>query len=163
MNHNKRLKPKLLDPILQKKIIKTLKPPKEDYWAPTKNVFQIFYQDYIKPNIYLILFIILICILLLYRYRMTQREREKNNTVVVNHYHTEPTKNSVDTNILPELVQNQTVNTYTDIVMNAYNQQKEDLREPLISRKETDSKGPKFAYPMYPYAKGGTLTPSTKR
>ena len=46
MNNNKYPKPNLLDPIMCEKIIKTLNPPPEDYWAPTKNSFQSFYQNF---------------------------------------------------------------------------------------------------------------------
>ena len=46
MNANKKIKPNLLDPIIEKKIVKTLNPQEEDYWGPTKNVFQHFYQKH---------------------------------------------------------------------------------------------------------------------
>ena len=54
------------------------------------------------------------------------------------------------------------------MLLNLYNQQKEDAREPRIKHfnsrmQPVPRQGPKFAYPMYPYAKGGSLAPSGTR
>ena len=75
-NNNKILKPNLVDPIVEQRIIKTLNPPVEDYWAPTKNSFQSFFRKYIKPNIVFIIIIILFILYLFYRYRMIKKTRE---------------------------------------------------------------------------------------
>lgn len=163
MNH-KRLKPNLVDPILQQKLMKTLAPPKEDYWAPTKNIFQTTYQNYIKPNIWLIIFIIVLLLLLLYRYRAIQNSRYKNND-----------DSQTTTQIVVQPVQQvhqkkeikNSINDYTNLVMSAYNQQKEDLREPPIPKInrqfQPTKKNSGFAYPMYPYTKGGSLVSSGQR
>jgi|SRR5271154_4061104 len=169
MNKNNRLKPNLLDPIIKQKIIKTLNPVKEDYWEPTKNIFQTFYQKYIRPNIYLILFIIFILLVLLYRYRVIQKDRQKNTEMA----------NEMPDNEMPNNESNE-INDYTNLIMTAYNQQKEDSREPPIKKFservepapiKTNLKNnlknnlkknqmPRFAYPIYPYAKGGSLAPA---
>jgi hypothetical protein len=162
MNNNKRLKPNLLDPIIEKKIIKTLKPPQEDYWAPTKSSFQSFYKNYIRSNMMLVIFIIIIIMFLIYRYRVTKRERETKQLekIYENMYHTERS-------VIPEKQQaiqlpKNDVNEYTNLLLALYNQQKENLREPNI-KKFNDrmnpalNNGPKFAYPMYPYAEGGSF------
>lgn len=172
MYKNKRLKPKLLDPIIEKKIIKTLKPPQEDYWAPTKNSFQSFFQNYIRPNVYLIIFIIIICLLLLYRYRVIKNDRENK----LNKIQPAPAQNYMSNNInfrhnsnvsIP-LERNYTDEEYADLLLHLYNQQKEDAREPKIKHfnnrmMPVSKQVPKLAYPLYPYSKGGTLAPSSTR
>lgn len=163
MNTNKRLKPNLLDPIIEKKIIKTLKPPKEDYWAPTKNTFQSFYQNYIKPNIALVVLIILFIIFLLYRYRTIKKNREQKETTNNNtNCNTNECYKYVEKTKEPD----PKVKEYAEALVSVYNQQKEALREPKIgnfsSRMESAPKQPKLAYPMYPY-KGGSLIPNASR
>lgn len=154
MNANKRLKPNLLDPILEKKIIKTLKPPQEDYWAPTKTTFQSFYQKYITPNWGLVILIILFIMFLLYRYITIKRDRdEKTPTTCVNGVcnRETATKKEADTN----------TKEYTDAFVNLYTQQKENAREPKPVKRADENK-PKMAYPMYPY-KGGSLVSAGSR
>jgi len=193
MNNNKKLRPNLLDPILEKKIIKTLKPPKEDYWAPTKNIFQNIYQNYIRPNVYLIIIIVIICLILLYRYRMIRNDRAKkidemNQSHAYNHQYLQENfqSNIVQPVIVqPAIVQpsvaqqNSVLDQYANMVLNVYNEQKEESREPRLKKinermkpakikgSNTDSikrqPGPRFAYPIYPYAKGGILTPAGRR
>lgn len=142
--NNKYVKPDLVDPILYHKVAKTLKLPVDDYWKPTKNVCKSFYQNWIRPNYLLIALFVLIAILLLYRYRIVQ-DRKLNNP--------RPPKKSA-------------IESYADLVLGAYNQQKEYLREPqnnqwiqpnLAVPKQTD-----IVYPMYP-SKGGSLEPAAKR
>lgn len=184
MNYNKHIRPNLLDETLKHKIMKTLNPPKEDYWAPTKNIFQKFYQNFIKPNIYLVIFIIIVLILLLYRYRVTKYNRNKNETFssLQNYeinYEINPEINQTDkTNQQINYLINQTcqpdqfdqpnVSEYSEAIMNIYQQQKEKLREAAIKNKTKKNSSPNkqrlnFAYPMYPYVKGGTLTPSVRK
>lgn len=153
MNTNKRLKPNLLDPAIPQKIIKTLNPPKPDYWAPTKSTFQNIYQNYIRPNFGLIIVIIIICLLLLYRYRVIKGDRENKQELKIEQ---------------PKvIVSNPQIDEYTNTIINAYNQQKEILREPPIkyvkNQKLNQNVGPKFAYPMYPYGAGGSLIPNASR
>lgn len=133
MNINKRLKPNLIDPIMEQKIIKTLKPP--DYWAPTKNVFNEFYKDYIRPNMVLIIIIIFICMLLFYRYWTIKNER-------IN----EPPKKAQPILQYPTLNKSQ-----SDLLLEYYYKQKEASLEPK------PVKSMQLAYPLYPYSKGGTL------
>lgn len=158
MNNNKHLKPKLLDPIIEKKIIKTLKPVKEDYWAPTKNGFRTAYENYIRPNFFLVFFIILIILFLIYRYRIISNRRqiakiEKSLDTLdgsqVSSY-TIDKKNHSNTNN----------DNYTELLLYLYNDQKEKMREPPT---KSNNISPKFAYPMYPYARGGSLSPSNSK
>lgn len=137
-------KPDLVDPILEQKVIKTLKPVKPDYWMPTKNVAKSFYQDYIRPNILFIIIFICICLFLLYRYRVVRKE--KVGTVI----QSKPVSAQLE--------------AYANLVIDAYNQQKENLREPVMPSprpipKQTETT---FAYPVYPYSEG-TLEPGGKR
>ena len=171
MNNNKRLKPNLLDPLIEKKIIKTLKPQKDDYWEPTKKSFHSFYQNYIKPNMSLVIFVIVIILFLIYRYRVIKKEREIKQTEKIHeNMYVIPKGN----NVLHYRDQNsEDINEYTKMIMHLYNQQKENMREPdnrnnitnRTNRTNRNSKlnEPKFAYPMYPYAKGGLLAPSGSR
>lgn len=88
----KQTKPNLVDPIIQKKIIKTLKPKefiKDDYWKPTKSFSLSIYEKYIKPNIFFIIIIIIIIIFLIYRYRMVKNNRKLENikqNIILNIY-----------------------------------------------------------------------------
>lgn len=162
MNINKKLKPNLVDPKYRLKINKTLNPPKQDYWKPTKNVLQMVYSDYVLPNIWIIIFIFVILLLLLCRYRMVQNQKLEEAFKLVQ-----------DTQVRTD----ETIN-YSDIAINAYNQQKEKSAEPRINTTkntnrvnwaptsqsnilETLPSG--LAYPMFPYVKGGTLLPSTPK
>lgn len=82
MNVDKRIKPALVDPIIRQKIIKTIKPSKVNYWAPTKNTAEYFYEDYIRPNLFSVILIGIFVMILIYRYAMTQKDkllREFNN------------------------------------------------------------------------------------
>lgn len=60
----------LIDPVMCARISKTLRISKPDYWGPTKNVFQSFYEGFIKPNFFAIVFLIMILLFLFYRYRL---------------------------------------------------------------------------------------------
>ena len=166
MNINKRLKPNLLDPKCKIKITRTLNPPREDYWKPTKNVLQTIYADYIRPNFYFFLCLGIFFVFLMYRYRVIQNQRLEEQFNL-----TQDTKVESNENII----------TYSDIALNIYNQQKEKSVEPRVNTdipnnrvkwapiKEVEpigpigSIGPQFAYPIFPYAKGGRLVPPTPR
>ncbi len=140
MNQTKHLKPNLLDPILEKKIINTLNPPQDNYWEPTKNIFHNIYKKYIRPNITLVIIFIIILLLLLYRYRIIKNKRV----------------NKLDND-------QQIIDEYTNYFIESYNQQKEDLREPIkTDMSRIDNKKPSLAYPMYPYNNSGILLPSNK-
>jgi hypothetical protein len=164
MNNSKRLKPNLLDPDIEKKIIRTLKPPKEDYWGPTKNMFQIFWFDYIVPNKYLVLFIIFIILVLIYRYQIIRKNRINPNQSSQQQQIQTPSC-STNSNI-------KNANDEADLLLYAYNKQKEASIEPQPIKQNMRSnhksygyerKKSGFAYPMYPYVKGGSLAPSGKR
>ena len=73
----KQVKPKLLDSNFHKKIVDTLNPPKDDYWAPAKNSFNKIFNSYIKPNITIIVVIFLFLVFLLYRYRQIKLHKER--------------------------------------------------------------------------------------
>jgi len=136
-----RLKPDLLNPILKQKIIQTINPPREDYWGPVKDLFSDIYMDYIKPNIYLVIFIIIIIIILIYRYNVTQ-EKRRLQLLHPRLHHNNNTINDkqIDSN---------------DLALLIYNQQKENSREPSINT----SNG--YAYPIYPhYGSNGYLMKS---
>jgi hypothetical protein len=147
---DKRIKPNLIDPVLEKRIIKTLNPPKEDYWGPTKSGFHSFYNEYIKPNFFFILLFIFFILFLIYRYRMINRAKQDNP---INQIHQPYIKHH------PLNVMSSDIKQYNDMLLQLYNQHKELLREP---KKETSDKA-NFAYPMYPYGKGGALISSGKR
>jgi len=169
----KRLQPNLIDPIIGKKIVKTLNPPIQDYWKPTKMTFLSFYQDYIKPNIYLVIFICIILILLLYRYRVIQTERENNE-------HMSNIENNTATNIVsvttpthsraivsvPKPKVSVIQKEHANALLQLYDKQKEDSRDNetvASSLKKFKYKKPRLAYPMYPYTKGGSLVPAAAR
>lgn len=136
---DKRLKPNLVDPIIQQKIINTLNPPKEDYWGPTKTTIYDFTNNYIIPNILFIIVLIIVGIILFYRYRITQKEKEKTQ---------------LDT--YPDIQPNTDQQLASKLAMEMYTQQKEQMREPTKQK-------PSFAYPMYPYSKSGNLVPGNSR
>lgn len=182
MSINKRLKPNLIDPIIGQKIIKTLKPPREDYWEPTRNVAKSFYHDYIKPNFGLVILIIVIIILLIYRYRVIKNEREskllQNPMAKIDGNQNNSDKNNSDKNGCDKNgcdkngCKNQknvdpNIEEYSKLLLEYYNQQKENLREPKIknfnNRIQPAKQGPKLAYPMYAYVPGGSLAPSGNR
>jgi len=71
-------KPQLIDPTVQERILRTLQGPTVDYWEPVKNIWQYFYEKYIKPNIWYVIIILTIALLLFYRYRSVQNKRENN-------------------------------------------------------------------------------------
>ena len=162
MNNNKRLKPNLIDPLIGKKIVRTLKPPQEDYWAPTKNSFQTIYQKYIKPNTVLIILLVIFLIWLFWRYRLIKNQRQISPSKLVT-----PANDLVKQTLCSGDVQENT-NEYANLLLQLYNQQKEQTREPRVKQfnnrvQPAKIDQPKFAYPMYPYAKGGSLAPSGTR
>jgi hypothetical protein len=150
----KRMKPNLVDPKIKNRISKVLNPPKEDYWQPTKNVAQSFYNNYIKPNIWLIMIIILLGLILLYRYREIQYRKMNEQLQKDKQLH------------------KQVINT----AINHYDQQKELMREPRISHKRNNQienfasvtkphshiPSTKPMYPVYPYGGGKLVSPSRK-
>ncbi|AGF85213.1 membrane protein [Moumouvirus goulette] len=149
---NKQIKPNLVDPMLQKKIFKTLNPPVEDYWAPTKNSFQNFYKNFIRPNIFLIIFIIILALLLYYRYRVVKTEREERELQKIYNGNNNNGKDNKNIEV------DDLVEKYQDVLLYLYNQQKENMREPKIKKQNLPEK---FAYPVYPYK--GSLSPTNSR
>lgn len=177
MNNYKHLKPNLLDPIIRKKIMKTLNPPRQDYWAPAKLNCRSFYENYMKPNVGLVIVIIIIILFLLYRYRVIKKERDNrelekiletdepllSSIQVVTNNSGPPAKIQNQKNTAKNLSKKE-LDDYTNLVLQLYGQEKEKLREPSPRYNHSNAghnqSSPKFAYPMYPYAKGGTLAPS---
>ncbi|AEQ32585.1 hypothetical protein [Acanthamoeba polyphaga mimivirus] len=146
---NKPLKPNLVDPIFEKKIIKTLNPTVQDYWAPTKTGLKYLFQNFIRPNILLIIFLIIIALLLFYRYQVV-----KNNREIKKLEQMYSDKSNINIDVNTDI--NNSVDKYKDVLLYLYNQQKETMREPKTKKKHniTDN----FAYPVYPYK--GSLSPS---
>jgi len=152
----KHLKPNLIDSTLRDKIIKTLNPPKEDYWAPTKTSVKSIFEKYIKPNYLFFLIILVLIFFLIYRYRIVKADREKAE---MEKYY----KSIQDTNSLPPSSQVEQLDT-ASILLHLYNLQKENMREPPLAKKDNNLQTePNFAYPMYPYTKGGTLASSNRK
>jgi hypothetical protein len=140
------IKPNLLDPIIGKKIIRTLMPPRDDYWAPVKSSLRTFYQKYIKTNILLVIIIVLIIFFLVYRYHVVKKRKEILELNGIYEY----------SNNIPE---------DSKMVLRWYNLQKEHLREPKFNNlmQYKNDGATMMAYPIYPYAEGGTLVPSGSR
>lgn len=190
MNMNRRIKPNLVDPKISRKISRTINPPKKDYWAPTKSTLQSFYETYIRPNFYFFLFIFVLICFLLYRYRIVQDERLEQELVpapVPEYFHVEQNQ-SVNTN--PAKIYTK---SYTDLLLDVYSKSKELSYEPKINTSKKTNRvdwapqnkkinlnsnphlnmnpnlnpnpnlKPKFAYPMYPFVKGGSLLSPSKR
>ncbi|XWV24833.1 mg596 protein [Tupanvirus deep ocean] len=174
MNNNKHLKPNLLDPIIEKKIIKTLKPPNHDYWAPAKSGVKSFFENYIKPNIGLVIFIIIIILFLIYRYRVIKKDREAKeiekfykNTYGID-INQENNDNQIKLqdpiHIKDSIPLDKNSQDYTNLLLYLYNQQKESSREPQLKKYNNKTMtNTKLAYPMYPYARGGSLAPANSR
>lgn len=189
MNANKKIKPNLLDPIIEKKIVKTLNPQEEDYWGPTKNVFQLFYQNYIRDNIGLFIIIILIILFLIYRYRFVKKDREakniehyiNNTTDQQQHFLYQNQLNSFnqinssnklnDKYHLPEQLSGMTQTepkSNTNIKSNDENETYAKILMAYYNQQKEMMREPKYkpsklVYPMYPNSNGGTLIPSGKR
>lgn len=114
------LKPKLLDPLLQKKIINTLNPQKDTYWQPIKTEFNNIYNKYISRNLFFIIIILFFLLFLFYRYRITQIERIK---LLYNQHLSQ--KDEYSKAIKDE---------YSKAVVDLYDKQKEYMREPLVKK-----------------------------
>jgi len=125
MNIDKHIKPKLVDPQIRQKIIKTIKPSKVNYWEPTKNVAQYFYEDYIRPNLFSVILIGIFVMILIYRYTLTQKKK------LIQNFDKDDHKKNPD----------------YDMAMLLYNYQKEMSLEPTYR-----SDKHKMSYPIYPYA-----------
>lgn len=152
MNKNGRIKPNLLDPMIEKKIVKTLQIPKDNFWVPTKNSFVNCYKKYMRPNIFLIIFIIVIIIFLIYRYRVVKKKK-----LIVQICDTQNKKSTGQNDFSKK-----NINDNIEALLYVYNQQKENLREPIVEGRRKKINNSKLAYPMYPY-EGGTLAPSGNR
>lgn len=137
----KYIKPDLINPVIRQRIIKTIQPPGETQWKPVKKFFSSLYEDYIIPNIYLVLFIIFVIFVLIYRYKITRDNRKKSskesNSEIIS-------PDNQQKEAVKDLVNKKEINQIPDLAMLMYNQQKEHLREPVKRSKN-------FAYPVYPY------------
>lgn len=165
MNNNKRLKPNLVDPIMSKRIIKTLAPEKPDYWAPTKNSLRSFYNNFIKKNVAFVIIVIFFILFLIYRYRSIKKDREEKFIENIDTSANCPVVSDTNKNF-SEKKNDAPMDEYTKLLLQYYNYEKESAREPVIkkfSNRMNPAPGPKLAYPMYPYTKGGTLLPGGSR
>jgi hypothetical protein len=167
---NKHIKPNLLDPILSKKIIMTLNPPKEDYWEPAKNFSQILYQKYIRPNIMFIIFLLFVLLILFYRYRIVKTERDRKNLegIIVAEQSTDNYNSSISSTLQPD----STNDGYAQIAMLLYNSQKDASTEPKIRMPPNTSnrieyidknQSPGYVYPVYPHFPGGKFVSSKSK
>lgn len=151
MNNNKHLKPNLINPVIEKKIMKTLQPPQYDYWAPTKNTCRNFYRDYLRSNVALIFVMLIVILFLIYRYRVTKNKKQLL-----------PLKELPDQS-------NHFIDQYTNLLINAYEQEHELQREPKYHNKinhhsaKTYYKNRSIAYPIYPYQGGMLLSPQKSK
>lgn len=105
------LKPKLLDPLLQRKIINTLN-PQTNNWILLKSASKDFYDNYIYKNMFLIILVLLLLLFLFYRYRITKLERTREMYYAL---------------YTPE-------NNYSKQIINMYDLQKEYMREPEVGK-----------------------------
>lgn len=188
----KYIRPNLVEPILKQKIVKTLNPKVEDYWAPTKNTAQSFVRNYIKPNMWFFIVLLIFGLFLLYRYRMIKRKNEdirseasantsdvtnsqltKSNTDTENSNSTSASNSaySSSASLLPSStyssdteISNKEAQEYANMIMYLYDKQKDSLREP-INRNFSNRMLPaksKLAYPTYPYGKGSLIPSGSK-
>ena len=133
---NNQLRPNLVEPEIATKVIRTLKNQQPDYWRPAKITAKSIYQNYIRPNISVVILVLLFGLFLVYRYRSVRDRREM----------IEPKEES----------------GVTDVLLHLYEKQKEFSHEPKIKQfNERVVKPASLAYPMYPY--GGTLAPGSSR
>jgi hypothetical protein len=137
MNINKKIKPNLTNPILKQKIIKTINPPINDYWKPTKNFIVHVYEDYIKPNFISIIILFIFLMILCYRYRLTQQKKIYQNYNV-------KTNDNININTNPNIQMSN-----SDIALLLYNYQKELSREPHVNGSVPRTKK-NYSYPIYP-------------
>lgn len=128
-----KLKPNLVDPILNQKIIKTLKPTVPDYWEPTKKGCNTLYQKYVKPNLKFIIILLILIFILLYRYRLIKNRRLNK----------------------PKKIENR--NDYSDYFINDYMKQKDEYHEKKINKKLKP-----LVYPIYPQHGDGVLIPNKR-
>lgn len=146
----KRLKPNLLDPLVESKIRKTLMPVKDDYWAPVRSSGTSFVQNIVKKNIGLIILIIIIILFLIYRYRVIKKEREMKEL---------EERITLKNTTIPNSITNLEMKQYADILLAMYNQQKEYATEPRLKSKNIN---PNLSYPIYPYSKGKLVSSERK-
>ena len=134
-------RPNLLDPLVTKKIIRTLNSKSNGHFLPVKNTFTSIYTHIILPNIIGIVVIFIAIIVLLYRYRITSNKR---------------TVDALSSNIY-----NQKQYDDTDLLIDIYTHQKEVSREPKKKQPPQTNESPELVYPMYPSTLGN-LEPKSK-
>lgn len=115
--NRKQFEPNLIDPIVGKKIINSMKPIEEDYWGSARDMYNKIIDKIVKPNMVLIIIIILVVIYLIYRYRNIKHK-----------------------NRISELNKNEDINKknndeYTDLLKQLYKYEIERTTEPSIKRK----------------------------
>lgn len=179
------MKPNLIDPLIEQKIIKTLNPPIENYWGPAKDNFNYILHNYIKPNIFIFVLLVLFILFLVYRYKNIRQARiESKNDLDPNINLIDKPIHQVQTN-QPLLTSNslfvnpkskskidhplnqKEIDQYSELLIHLYQNQKESLREPYFKHysrrmRPAQPSNPKLAYPMYPYVKNGSLSSKNK-
>ena len=139
MYNRKHIKPDLFDAMIGKKIIKTLKPPADDYWEPTRNGLSSVWENYIRPNIWFIVGVVVVLVFLIYRYRSIKAEREAQKVADVYKSYYGPYVGPNGRRLSPENWSpseyipgrpKTSMDQYADMVLEIYNYQKENAREP---------------------------------
>ena len=178
MYNRKHIKPDLLDTVIGKKIIKTLKPPADDYWEPTRNGLASAWDNYIRPNIWFIVGVVVIIVFLIYRYRSIKAEREAQKVADIYKSYYGPyvgpngrrlpnfsSNSNMPENWSPsEYIPGRpktSMDQYADMVLEIYNYQKENAREPKttawdpvhpLPQRQHQSRAQEWTQqPFYPY------------
>ena len=137
------LKPNLVDPSFKLKLDDKFK-AQGGVWDSTKSSITNFYNNYIKPNIWIIILVIVIIAILIYRYRVTKNRKEEEQI----NAQTEDTSKT----------KTEKVEQYANLIMELRKRNMEESTEPLpetpkyphniiYPRRESS----RFAYPVYPY------------
>lgn len=158
------LKPNLVDSLIKKRIIKTLKPVPQDYWAPTKTTFRSLFESIIKPNLFFIIFFIVILILLYYRYHDTKKKRKEESLDTTNKI-VETDTFVEDFNIQctdKKCVITPKIKNESNVLLSMYMKEKEKMREPYVKNIEREISS-KEAYPTYPNILNKNLVPAKQR
>ncbi len=164
----KKIKPELIDPYMEKKIIKTLKPKNVDNWEPVKNAVKTFYHNYIRDNIGLCVIILLVIIFFIYRYRYVKKNKEMEmlQQIYINkpeqYYTPPPTYQITNPNSLygnpnplinPLYGNSNSLYSNPNILINPnlYKDQIQISEKNDKKTKKKKSESSKMAYPIFPY------------
>lgn len=185
MYNKKHLKPNLMDPLIDQKIMKTLgnkKQISEDYWEPTRVGLFTFWEKYILPNIWIIIVILIVVIFLIYRYRSVKSEREEKEMLEkynafnaynhsnyrgdYNYYHPHhphyPNPRDLKNSKKDKDEEKSMVDQYTQMLLDLYEFQKEQILEPSKPSNRDYRKPNRSRKPSRPYHDDPYNQPYTK-